>query len=208
VSPVTQKILVVYSALISTALLGVALMGAKKPQQSVFDEIRVHRIDVVEPDGTLRMVISNKNRLPPVIVKGEEHPEMGDARPQAGMIFYNDEGSENGGLIFGGRKNEKGEIVDSGGSLSFDKYGAGQIVQLSGVDDKNDRFAGMGVNDGKQRLWAGRDDRGAVSVTLSAADGKKRIAVLVTAEGTPSLAFYDSQGRLIQDLAPVPAKNR
>ena len=57
------------------------------------------------------------------------------------MIFYNDEGSENGGLIFGGRKNEKGEVVDSGGNLSFDKYGANQIVQRAGVDDKTDRFA-------------------------------------------------------------------
>jgi hypothetical protein len=38
--------------------------------------------------------------LPPVIVKGKEHPEFGEPRPQAGMLFYNDEGSENGGLIF------------------------------------------------------------------------------------------------------------
>lgn len=72
-------------------------------QHTQFDVIQVHRIDVVEPDGTLRMVISNKNRLPPVIVKGKEHPEFGEPRPQAGMLFYNDEGSENGGLIFGGR---------------------------------------------------------------------------------------------------------
>jgi hypothetical protein len=115
----------------------------------------VHRIDITEPDGTLRMVISNKARLPNVIIKGQEHPEMGEPRPQAGMIFYNDEGTENGGLIFGGRKNEKGEVVDSGGSLSFDKYGAGQIVQLAGIDDKNDHFAGLGVNDGRQRVWVG-----------------------------------------------------
>jgi hypothetical protein len=66
-------------------------------------------LNVTEPDGTLRMVISNKDRLPPVIIK---------------PIFYNDEGTENGGLIFSGRKNEKGQIVDSGGSLSFDRYGA------------------------------------------------------------------------------------
>jgi len=47
--------------------------------------------------------------LAPVIIKGKERPEMGEARPKAGMLFYNDEGSENGGLIFGGMKNERGK---------------------------------------------------------------------------------------------------
>ena len=57
------------------------LMGAKS-KVSDFDEIRVHRLDVTEPDGTLRMVISNKDRLPSVIIKGKERPEMGEPRPQ------------------------------------------------------------------------------------------------------------------------------
>src|ERR1700742_952006 len=153
--PSIQKFLVLYSAVVSTVLLGVVLLAAKKPVNPEFDEVHVHRIDVVEPDGTLRMVISNHNKLPPVIIKGKEQPAAGEARSQAGMIFYNDEGSENGGLIFGGRKNEKGEVVDSGGSLSFDKYGASDIVQLAGVDDKSDRFAGLAVSGQNRRVWVG-----------------------------------------------------
>jgi hypothetical protein len=105
--------------------------------------------------------------LPGIIINGKEQPF---ARPQAGMIFYNDEGSENGGLIFGGHRNAKGEVVDSGGSLSFDKYGANQIVQLLGVDDKEDRFAGLSVTDSltgtenRRRIWIGRDEDGCPSV--------------------------------------------
>lgn len=194
-----QKWLCAYSAVMTTLLLCLMLMGAKKPQTSEFDELRVHRIDVVEPDGTLRMVISNKDRLPPVIIKGKEHPEMGEERPQAGMIFYNDEGSENGGLIFGGRKNAKGEVVDSGGSLSFDKYGAGQIVQVAGVED---RFAGLRVNEGGQHVWIGREAPGTASVSLTDAKGKERIVMKVGPDGTPSLAFYDATGRMVQELAP------
>lgn len=197
-----QKWLVVYSAVVSTVLLGVVLMGAKKSGIQEFDELRVHRIDVVEPDGTLRMVISNKNRLPPVIINGKEHPELGERRPQAGMIFYNDEGTENGGLIFGGRKNEKGEVVDSGGSLSFDKYGAGQIMELAGVDDKNDQFAGLAVSQGGQRIWIGHANSGVASVSLTDAHGKNRIVMQVGTDGTPSLAFFDANGKLIQELAP------
>lgn len=73
-----------------------------------------------------------------MIINGKEQPS---ARPGAGILFYNDEGTENGGLIFGGHKNAQGEIVDSGGSLTFDKYGASQIVQLAGVDDIHEAHA-------------------------------------------------------------------
>jgi hypothetical protein len=198
-----QKFLLVYSAIVSTVLLGVVLVGAKKPVNPEFDKVIVHRIDVVEPDGTLRMVISNKNQLPPVIIKGKEHPEMGEPRPQAGMLFYNDEGTENGGLIFAGRKNEKGEVVDSGGSLSFDKYGAGQILQLAGVDDKDHQFAGLAVGQGGQRIWIGHGDSGAASVSLSDANGKNRIVMQVGSDGTPSLVFYDAQGHPVQTLVPT-----
>jgi hypothetical protein len=200
--PNLQKFLLIYSAVVSTALLCVILVGAKKPQTAELDELRVHRIDIVEPDGTLRMVLSNKSRLPPVIIKGQERPEMGEPRPQAGILFYNDEGTENGGLIFGGRKNEKGEVVDSGGSLSFDKYGAGQIIQLAGVEDKDNRFAGLGISQGGQRIWIGREDPDAASVSLTDSNGKKRIRMQVSADGTPSLAFFDAEGHLIQELAP------
>lgn len=197
-----QKLLVLYSAVVSTVLLGVVLMGAKKPRTQDFDVLRVHRIDVVEPDGTLRMVISNHDKLPPVMIKGKAQPAMGEPRPQAGMLFYNDEGTENGGLIFGGKMNAQGEVVDSGGSLSFDKYGAGQILQLAGVDDKDHKFAGLAVGQGGQRIWIGHGDTGVASVSLSDAKGKNRIVMQVGADGTPSLTFFDAQGHAVQQLVP------
>ena len=190
-----QQFLIVYSAVLSTAVAVVLLSGAKV-RHTQFDEIQVHRIDVVEPDGTLRMVISNKDRLPPVIVTGKEHPEFGEPRPQAGMVFYNDEGSENGGLIFGGRQNGKGEVVDSGGSLSFDRYGANQVVQLAGVDDKTNRFAGLAISDQKRRVWVGRTDEGNASVLLMDSYGHPRITMQVTKDGAPTLSFLDEQGQV------------
>ena len=196
------KGLLIYASVVSTALLAVVLMGAKSEPKR-FDEISVHRLNVTESDGTLRMVISNKERLPPVIIKGKERPDMGEARPQAGLIFYNDEGTENGGLIFSGRKNDKGQVVDSGASLSFDRYGAGQTIQLAGVDDNENHFAGLQVNDvGGQRVWAGRDSKGLASISLAAADGKERVRLQVSAEGKASIVFLDDKGKVLQTLAP------
>ncbi|HET6546275.1 MAG TPA: hypothetical protein VFG55_05960 [Rhodanobacteraceae bacterium] len=182
-----------------TLVLVVAVLYGFATPQRHFDEITVHRINVVEPDGTLRMVISDHADLPGIIVHGKQ--KNSPARPQAGMLFYNDEGSEIGGLIFAGHKNAKGEIVDSGGSLSFDQYGASQIVQLAGVDDKTDKFSGLSVagyagGQRSQRVWVGRDGKGDATVALMDAKGRKRILLDVTAEGAASISFLDANGKV------------
>ena len=187
--------------------LGGAAMGCLGSRNAKFDEITVQRIKVVEPDGTLRMVISNKAKLPGVIVHGkEEHQED---RPYAGMLFYNNEGSENGGLVFGGHKNGQGEVVESGGSLSFDKYDASQIVQLAGVDDKEDKFAGLAVGESEpkgkssRRIWVGREADGMATIALMDGEGRKRLLLEVPAEGTPRIAFLDPAGKVINELVPA-----
>jgi len=200
----SQRFLTIYSGVLTLVFAVTVFSGfsiGNKP--TTFDQINVHRINVVEPDGTLRLVISDHAKLPGIITRGKERPF---ARPQAGMIFYNDEGSENGGLIIGGHRNANGEVVDSGGSLSFDKYGANQIVQLIGVDDREDRLAGLSVTDSltgtdnRRRVWVGRGDDGTATVDLMDAQGKKRIAMQVKADGTPSLFFLDANGKVISQF--------
>lgn len=52
----------------------VTLLGgfAGPAKKSAFQEITVERINIVEPDGTLRMVLSGKSRIPGLIVKGKD----------------------------------------------------------------------------------------------------------------------------------------
>ncbi|HEY6372662.1 MAG TPA: hypothetical protein VIX37_18940 [Candidatus Sulfotelmatobacter sp.] len=58
------------------------------------------------------------------------------------MLFFDDEGTENGGLIFGGSKNKDGK-VESWGQLSFDQYQGDQIMVLEGGDSDGQRYAGI-----------------------------------------------------------------
>jgi hypothetical protein len=203
---VQQRFLITYSAILTAAAAFGVMTAASPNKKTSFDEISVQRVNVVEPDGTLRMVISDHARMPGVIVRGKQAAPPD--RPQAGMLFFNDEGSEIGGLIFGGRRNAKGEIVDAGGSLSFDKYGANQVVQLIGVDDSSDRLAGLSVvdsitgTDNRRRIWVGRGDDGAARIVLSDGKGVKRIVMQVTDAGAASLSFFDENGALIQNLVP------
>jgi hypothetical protein len=125
-----QTFLFVYSLIVTITLI-VVLILIKNSLNSVpnkFDSIETQQIRIVEPDGTLRMIISNSKKLPGVIVHGKEVEKVD--RPQAGMLFFNDEASETGGLIFSGSKNSKGEVVNSGVSLSFDRYGGKEELNL------------------------------------------------------------------------------
>ena len=80
-----QRLLLIYAVVLTGVVTVMLLSGAATPKANSFDEITVHRINVVEPDGTLRMVISNHAKLPGVIAHGKEQPPVD--RPQAGMIF-------------------------------------------------------------------------------------------------------------------------
>lgn len=204
-----QRFLIVYSGILTLAFMVTVLCGFTLIDRT-FDQITVHRINVVEPNGTLRMVISDHAELPGVIVKGKQ--ETPPTRPQAGMLFYNDEGSEVGGLIFAGHKNSRGQVVDSGGSLSFDKYGASQIVQLAGVDDKTNRFAGLSVSGyvgetRAQRVRVGRGRDGDATVALMDAKGRKRLVLDVTPEGAASISFLDASGKVI-DRFPATSRHK
>jgi len=194
----------IYAVIVSSICLALLLQRRAKAPGDGGKTLTVERINVVESDGTLRMVISNRERLPGVLdLQGKEDRSQ---RPQAGLIFYNDEGQENGGLILGGRKNAQGEVVDSGGSLSFDKYNANQVVQLIGVDDKSDRFAGLMVfdshsgTDTRRRVWVGRDDSGLASLALMDANGKKRLLLSVSESGEPQIKFLDAGGHPLKTI--------
>ncbi len=104
-------------------------------ERPTFKEIDVERINIVESDGRIRMTLSSAGRSPGWVHHGKLIP----GRPKnAGMIFYNDEGEEDGGLLFGGKK--IGDSVASWGHLSFDQYNQDQdfSIDLNEKDGKRE----------------------------------------------------------------------
>lgn len=91
-------------------------------RNKTFDEITVERINIVEADGHLKMVISNSARQHPGMFDGEILMER--ERPP-GMIFFNEEQDEVGGLIYAGNKEDGAGMV-----LSFDQYKNDQVMQM------------------------------------------------------------------------------
>ena len=188
-----------------------------------FEEINVQRLNVREPDGRLRYVLSNRERLPGLIMRGREWEHD---RPQAGMLFYNDEETESGGLIFDGRDGS------SGGSLTFDAYERDQVVQLLGDTEDGRTRAGMVVTDrpaqsmvdllpqlesdgssgsegpdtsavdlGSRRLFVGQLDGDAV-LNLCDGEGHVRLRLRVTTEGEAAIEFLTPDGHVQRAIAP------
>ncbi len=96
-------------------------------------EIDVERINIVEKDGQLRMVISNQERQHPGIVNGKIIERKGPRPP--GMIFFNHLGDEMGGLIFGDNGG-KGHF----GSLTWDKVRNDQTIGFRHLESDNGTY--------------------------------------------------------------------
>ncbi|XLZ70488.1 hypothetical protein ABT364_00555 [Massilia sp. SR12] len=122
-----------------------ALSAAKTEKKETFDEITVGRINIVEPDGTKRIVISNKAQFPGDFKEGKEGARP-DRRSFAGMLFINEEGTENGGLIQKGGIAADGK-VSSGLSLTFDRFRQDQTLQLITNDSATHQMTGIKIND-------------------------------------------------------------
>jgi hypothetical protein len=209
--------------------LGGAMLLLGAGPASRFGVIEAGRINIREPDGTLRMVISSAAMAPGIIVKGHQQPHP--SRASAGMIFYNDEGTEDGGLIFGGRA--QGGAASGYGSLTFDRYEQDQVVQIVQSEDGGARSSGLQVFDrpearmdfpalaragglrgaaqarafaaahigGVTRGFVGRDEAGDAELALRDGHGAVRLVLKVTADGAASLVFLDAAGRVERTIA-------
>lgn len=89
------------------------------------DEITVKRINVVGEDETLRMVISNETRQHSGRIEGQDFPQRD--RP-AGILFFNNEGNESGGII--SQVSSKDGRTSSGMSFTMDRYNNDQVIQI------------------------------------------------------------------------------
>jgi hypothetical protein len=129
-----------------TLLCGVFVLTAftQANRKQKFEEIDVGRINLIEKDGKLRMIISNAELSPDLILDGKpSNARKGYRSP--GMFFYNDKGDECGGLIFNSQA-EKGKVGAFSGLL-FDQYNQDQTVAITYNEGGGTRYAGLVVWD-------------------------------------------------------------
>jgi hypothetical protein len=133
------KLYALTTTLVGAAAITVAFASQGGKQR--FDEIDVGRINIVESDGKLRMVISNRERQHPGQCDGKLIPRPDGRSP--GMIFFNHRGDECGGLVFD-ENGGKGHFV----SFTMDKSRQDQTIGIRHLEgDDGQYFAGLTIWD-------------------------------------------------------------
>lgn len=148
----------VASGLALLVVLGAAFRGERHGR---FEVVDAERINVRTPDGRMAVVIATDARLPGNIIRGKEHPSPHRGN---GLLFYDNQGNEQGGLIFQGELKVAGRdtSVTAGGQLSLDRFESDQVAAIRYLEDPEQGFiAGLQVSHFPRHniaeWWAARD---------------------------------------------------
>lgn len=194
-------------ALVSFAaviFLAIAALGQPAGAQRM-DELTLQRLNIVDANGTLRLVIANKDRMHPGVMDGVT---INRPRPVAGLIFFNDEGDEVGGLAYSGEERD-GERRASA-QLAFDQLKQDQTVAISYSEANGQRTAGLQVWDRSdarlseliKKLNAANEVQDAVerekavkAARAGAPAGPRRVFVGKNADRSATVSLADANGK-------------
>jgi hypothetical protein len=195
----------VYAALNTLALIFIASAAMRQAAPQKFDEITVQRINVADADGTLRMVISNKDRMHPGQMDGKV---IDRPRPVAGMLFFNEEGDEVGGLSFTGREVNGARQANAG--LMFDQFKQDQTIGFSYSEGNGRRSAGFQVWDRPESRLSelieklnaanriqdrAERDKAIAAVRAAAPPAPRRVFVGKNTDRAATVALADANGK-------------
>jgi hypothetical protein len=197
------RLYVVVSSLALIVLTTAAFRQAAQPRN--LGEITVERINVVDGNGTLRLVISNKDRMHPGVMDGKV---IDRPRPVAGMLFFNDEGDEVGGLTITGQQRDSTRRADAG--LMFDQLKQDQTIGISYSENNGRRTAGLQIWDRSDRplselieqlnaankITDATERAAAIKKVRDAAPaGPRRVFVGKNADRASTVSLADASGR-------------
>jgi hypothetical protein len=131
-------------ALLAVSCVGLIAAAAAGWPNGRFNEITVHRINVVDDNGTLRLAISNAQHMPPPIMHGKPLKlPRSHVNGNPSFIFYNALGDEQGGYIWGSKGDYPAKYSQFT-YLSSDQFEQNDSLGLSYEDDgPGRRFASL-----------------------------------------------------------------
>jgi hypothetical protein len=210
------RFLAVYSGLLTLAFVAVVVFGAMARRNRTFETISARRINIVEPDGTVRLTISNRSDFPGAWNRGKEYLRP-DRRDAAGMLFMNEEGTEQGGLIWGAGQLPDGSIQNHV-HLSFDQYEENQIFAIDAGQEGKDKFSRIAVvdqgtyaidekrkaNEAIEKLPSNEQDAAWEKFFATHRSDVKRIELGRSPDGSVGLELRDSNGKIRMLLSVRP----
>lgn len=195
-----------------------------------FDEITVRRLNLVEEDGKVKLIIANKKRLPGAITNGRllDDPK-GERGP--GLIIYNDDGDEAGGYLFGNWgshfsmdqlkqdqavymqviNGEKGEPLRTAGFWVTPRSNRFSSDMIDSAMDSINAIADKVIRDKARsefwksvdsynRAFMGKNRNDETGLFLYDKQFKTRMRVYIDTIGNPRMEFLDEKGVIFFSL--------
>lgn len=201
------RFLVIYSGVLTIVFAVTVVCGAAMMRSPRFGVITARRMNIVEPDGTVRLTISNRADFPGGWIHKKETPRP-DRRDAAGMLFMSEEGTEQGGLIWGAGQLPDGTI-ENHGHLSLDQNEENQIFALDAGQEGKDKFSKITISDQGDfpieekrqaeerigRLPAGQQDKAWDEFFATHRHDVKRLVLGRSPDGSVGLSLCDGGGK-------------
>jgi hypothetical protein len=115
------------AAMVALTASSIAARAGAAPRSERYEEITVRRLRVVDASGATRLLLTGKP-IPEATIGGRQVPRITAPRDNAGLIFYNDRGDEQGGITYSGRAGEQGA------ALTFDAWQQDQALEIQHAD--------------------------------------------------------------------------
>lgn len=158
--------------------------------------INAERININDASGKNRIVIANTDHIPQPIVAGKTYKR---AYAPAGLIFYDKNGDERGGLAITDNKETNLN------ALAFD-YKNADAIGILAQDNKHDNYfrAGLLINDKDLSGKPGHNinrinlltENGNAALVMKDNNEIPRIILKVDSLGNPSIEMFDKSGNL------------
>jgi len=169
------------------------------------ERITARRIDIVDENGVIRMTLSGQTPAP--IIDGIQYKRAFNV---AGMVLYDDKGSERGGFgtadVDGGMAvlaldhpamDAIGWRVSPDGEVRFSINQAPPLIREPRLDNR--LIPGVQTPT-RIQMAVGAD--GTPAIALNDEQDRARLRLTITPEGYGAIEFLDAQGRVIHTLAP------
>lgn len=184
-----------------------AAQSSMAARSTTYDTLTVQRINVVDPDGKMRLIIANSARMPGAIRHGKTYPRSIDNA--AGLIFLDTRGEETGGVATArlGDNDVTGFIFD----CTYQGTDCIRMWKQESIDGERlresfdifDRRPYTGTiesTQGVQRITLSDENRNA-QLLISDPQGRPRIRIAVDKTGDPSIVMLSPDGKEVYRAA-------
>lgn len=185
---------------VPTAAAAAAARSAAAAGSAAFDTLTVQRINIVDPDGKMRLIIANGARMPGAIKDDKTYVRSIDNA--AGLLFLDTRGDETGGIVTAHLRND--DVTNFTFDCTYQGTDCIRIWKQESIDgarlresfdifDRRPYTGRVESSQGIRRITLENENQNA-QLEISDPQGRPRVRIGVDKAGEPSIVMLSPDG--------------